>query len=161
MPAPEDLRPQIFLVEQYQLASFRGDLARDDLVDSISLSPGGSMTYKVIVRKRTSTSTELTSTVLDSQDRPIVASCTMSSDIPTTGNAPFPNYQGGDQDAYVFAMDPGLTTQLWATFYGGTGTDACYSLQVDANDEVFVTGGTSSTDLDLAGTPYMLSLIHI
>ena len=69
MPAPEDLRPQIFLVEQYQLASFRGDLARDDLVDSISLSPGGSMTYKVIVRKRTSTSTELTSTVLDSQDR--------------------------------------------------------------------------------------------
>ena len=96
--------------------------------------------------------------VLDSQDRPIVASCTISNDIPTTGNAPFPSYQGGDQDAYVFAMDPGLTTQLWATFYGGTGTDACYSLQVDANDEVFVTGGTSSTDLDMAGAPYIGTL---
>jgi len=72
IPAPEDLRPQLFLVEQYQLASFRGDLARDDLVDSISLSPGGSMTYKVIIKKRTSTSNELTSTVLDSQDREAV-----------------------------------------------------------------------------------------
>jgi hypothetical protein len=69
VPAPEDLRPQLFLVEQYQLASFRGDLERDDLVDAFSLSPGGSTTYKVIVRKRTSTSKELTSTVLDSQDR--------------------------------------------------------------------------------------------
>lgn len=96
--------------------------------------------------------------VLDSQGRPVVASCTMSSDIPVTGNAPFTSYQGGDQDGYVFAMDPGLTTQLWSTFYGGSGTDACYSLQVDAADEVFVTGGTSSTDLDLAGTPYMNQL---
>lgn len=69
VPAPEDLRPQLFLVEHYQLASFRSDLARDDLVDAISLSPGGSMTYKVIVKKRTSTSKELTSTVLDSEER--------------------------------------------------------------------------------------------
>lgn len=93
--------------------------------------------------------------VLDSQERPVIASCTMSSDIPSSVNSPFPNFQGGDQDGYVFAMDPGLTTQLWATFYGGSGTDACYSVQVDANNEVFVTGGTNSNDLDLAGTPFM------
>ncbi|RWX69100.1 hypothetical protein EN780_07230 [Mesorhizobium sp. M4B.F.Ca.ET.089.01.1.1] len=67
--APTDLRPQLFLVEHYQLASFRGDLARDDMVGSVSLSPGGSMTYKLIVKKKTSKSTELTSTVMDSQDQ--------------------------------------------------------------------------------------------
>ena len=69
VPAHEDLRPQLFLVEHYQLASFRGDLARGDLVDSVSLSPGGSMTYKLIIRRKSSTGSELTSTVLDSQDR--------------------------------------------------------------------------------------------
>jgi gliding motility-associated-like protein len=93
--------------------------------------------------------------VLDSQERPVVASCTMSSDIPVSPNAPFNGYQGGEQDGYVFAMDPGLTTELWATFYGGALTDACYSLQLDANDEVFVTGGTNSPDLDMAGTPFI------
>jgi hypothetical protein len=67
--APTDLRPQLFLVERYQLASFRGDLARDEMVGSVSLSPGGSMTYKLIVKKKTSRSGELTSTVMDSQDK--------------------------------------------------------------------------------------------
>lgn len=93
--------------------------------------------------------------VLDSQERPVVASCTMSPDIPTTATAPFTTFQGGDQDGYVFAMNPSLTTELWATFYGGSGTDACYSAQLDGNDEVFVTGGTNSADLDMAGSPFI------
>ena len=67
--APADLRPQLFLVEHYELASFRGDLLRDDQIGSVSLSPGGSITYKLIIKKKTSTSSELTSTVMDSQDQ--------------------------------------------------------------------------------------------
>ena len=95
--------------------------------------------------------------VLDSQERPVVASCTMSNDIPVTPGAAFPTYQGGEQDGYVFAMDPLLTTQLWATYYGGSGTDACYSVQLAGNDEALVTGGTNSTDLPLAGPAYLPS----
>lgn len=67
--APSDLRPQLFLVEHYLISSFRGDLARDGLVDNVSIWPGGSLEYKVIFRKKTSTSSELTSTVMDSQDQ--------------------------------------------------------------------------------------------
>jgi hypothetical protein len=56
------------LTEHYQLTSFRGDLARDDMVGSISVSPQSSVTYKLIVKKRTSQTTQLSSTVMDSQD---------------------------------------------------------------------------------------------
>ena len=93
--------------------------------------------------------------VLDSQERPVVASCTMSSDIPTTPGAAFPAYLGGEQDGYVFSLDPLLTTQLWATYYGGAGTDACYSVQLADNDDVLVTGGTNSPNMPLTGQGYL------
>lgn len=90
--------------------------------------------------------------VLDDQQRPVVATCTISTDIPTTGFA-----ASGGQDGYAFRMDPELTTQLWATYYGGVGDDACYSAQLGATGEIFLTGGTVSGDLPMAGIPFTAS----
>ncbi|MBP0596053.1 hypothetical protein J8I87_41895 [Paraburkholderia sp. LEh10] len=65
---PVKLRPQIFLVEQYKLVSFKGDLARDDMINSFSISPNSEFTYTLITKTATTTSSELTTTVMESQD---------------------------------------------------------------------------------------------
>ncbi|SAL05794.1 hypothetical protein AWB78_07704 [Caballeronia calidae] len=65
---PVKLRPQIFLVEQYKLVSFKGDLARDDMINSFSISPNSEFTYTLITKTSTTTSNELTTTVMESQD---------------------------------------------------------------------------------------------
>jgi gliding motility-associated-like protein len=92
---------------------------------------------------------------LDPQERPVVISSTNSPNLPTTPGAPQPTYGGGDLDAYVFRMDPGLSTLLWATYYGGTGQDAGHGVQFDSNGQVFITGGTTSPNLPMAGTPFI------
>ena len=90
--------------------------------------------------------------VLNAQELPVIASSTQSSNMPTAANAPFPTFSGGVQDGYLFAMDAALTSQSFASYYGGSGIDACYSVQLDSNGEVFVVGGSTSGDLPMAGS---------
>lgn len=80
----------------------------------------------------------------------VVASMTSSTGLPTPGG-PQPTFGGGSQDGYLFRMDQALTTLVWATYVGGSGDDAAYGVQLDSSDELFATGGTTSTDLPLAG----------
>ena len=91
---------------------------------------------------------------LDDQERPVVATSTQSTDMPTTPGAPQAVFGGGQQDAYFFRMDPGLTNLLWATYHGGTGDDSGYGVQFDSNGNILVTGGSTSTDMPLAGSPW-------
>jgi gliding motility-associated-like protein len=91
--------------------------------------------------------------ILDAEDRPIVVSSTSSTDLFTSTDAPQATFAGGGTDAYVFRMDPELTSMLWATYYGGTAADAGFGVQVSSIGEIYITGGTTSTDLPTAGTP--------
>jgi gliding motility-associated-like protein len=91
--------------------------------------------------------------ILDLEERPMVASTTASTDMYTSPGAPQATF-GGQLDAYVFRMDPALTSMLWATYYGGTGVDAGYGIQVSSTGEIFITGGSTSTDLPMAGNPF-------
>jgi gliding motility-associated-like protein len=86
---------------------------------------------------------------LNPLEEPVVATSTQSPDIPVSANAPQAVF-GGVQDAYVFTMDPLLTT-LTSTYYGGTGVDSGYGVQFDSSGQVFVAGGTTSTDLPMSG----------
>ena len=65
---PAALKPQLFLVEHYRLTSFKGDLARDEMIGSFSLSPHSELTYTLIQKTTTSKDNELTTTVMESQD---------------------------------------------------------------------------------------------
>ncbi len=91
--------------------------------------------------------------ILDGSGNPVVATSTESNNAPISAGAPQPAY-GGIQDAYLFRLDPGLTALTWATYHGGSQRDSGYGLQMDSNGEIFVTGGTMSIDLPLAGAPY-------
>lgn len=85
--------------------------------------------------------------LLDATGRIIVASCTQSTDFPTTAQAYSTAFQGGSHDAVLFRLDPGLTTLQWSTFLGGSLADAAYAAEVDDQGRILITGGTSSTDL--------------
>ncbi len=74
-----------------------------------------------------------------------IASCTRSGNFPTTPGAFRPQISSV-QDGVVFKMNPGLTQLLWSTHLGGNGDDAAYSLKLDANQGVYVTGGTASSN---------------
>lgn len=89
---------------------------------------------------------------LDPDGNPVVASSTASANAPVTAGAPQIGF-GGGLDAYVFRLDPGLTTLLWATYHGGSGADAGHGVQFSSSGEVYITGGTNSTDLPTAGSP--------
>jgi len=91
--------------------------------------------------------------ILDQQERPLVATSTMSAGLFTSPGAPQPA-SGGGQDGYFFRMDPGLTSMLWATYYGGSGIDAGFGIQTSSTGDIYVTGGTTSNNLPMAGVPF-------
>lgn len=85
--------------------------------------------------------------LLDAQGSVWVVSCTQSTNAPTTTSAAQPSFAGGSHDGYVARFDPLLTTLQYASFIGGSGADACYNGDIDAQGRLLVCGGTTSTDL--------------
>ena len=73
-----------------------------------------------------------------------VASCTRSSDFPMRD--PVDSVQKF-QEGCLLQLNSDLTELKWATFLGGGGQDALYSVKVDLDSMVYVGGGTSSNDL--------------
>lgn len=63
-----------------------------------------------------------------------------------SGNAYFQDTLTGNEDMVILKFDPdGML--LWATFYGGEGTDQGISLDITQDGDVIVAGNTSSTQL--------------
>ncbi len=94
--------------------------------------------------------------ILDAQERPIMVTSTISTDMPVSANATQPSI-GGAQDAYVCMLDPSLSTLLWGTYHGGSLDDSAFGVQQAGDGRIYVTGGTQSADLPMAGTPYHAS----
>ncbi|MCB0737918.1 MAG: PKD domain-containing protein [Bacteroidetes bacterium] len=70
-----------------------------------------------------------------------IASTTESSNFPSTVNA-YDNRYNGQQDAIIVKLSERLDTLKWSTFLGGIADDAAYSLDLDLDQNVYVTGGT-------------------
>lgn len=77
----------------------------------------------------------------DNRNYVYIASTTESNNFPTPGLT-FDGTQNGQQDAVVLKLSPGLDTIVWASFLGGSADDAAYSLDLDEDRNVYVTGGT-------------------
>ncbi len=67
---------------------------------------------------------------------------TSSAGMATTGSHQAAS--GGGQDAYLVKFDTS-GSRLWATYYGGTGSDQAYGVSCDGNWNALVTGITTST----------------
>ena len=86
--------------------------------------------------------------IIDENNRCYIASTTRSTDFPTTTGSYQASSPGGNQSGCVLKIDNSLTTLLWSTYFGGSGKDAVYSLTLDQKDDLFISGGTTSPDLN-------------
>ena len=92
--------------------------------------------------------------LVDSMDNVYIASTSSSNRFPTTTGAYSESFRGGAQDAIVVKLSPDLDSLKWSTFLGGNNIDAAYSLDFDKDGNVYVTGGTKSSNFPRAGSPY-------
>ena len=81
----------------------------------------------------------------DGADNCYIASCSQSSDFPTTAGA-FQTTKGTQQDGVICKMNSDLSALTWSSYLGGTGNDACFSVKVNNAGEIYLAGGTESAD---------------
>ncbi len=89
---------------------------------------------------------------VDTLDNIYVYSSTKSSDFPTL-NA-LDNTLGGRQDAVLIKFTPTLSGLAFSTFIGGSDNDAGYALALDDTLNIYVTGGTRSSDFPVTAGSY-------
>lgn len=87
--------------------------------------------------------------ITDDLNNIYIGTCTFSSDFPTRSS--FQDRRGGNQEGVVFKLDYSLSNLVWSSYLGGSQDDAIYSIDVDINYDIFVTGGTKSNDLPVVG----------
>ena len=85
--------------------------------------------------------------LLDASNNIYLASCTQSANYDTiTTPGAFQRKFGGRQDGVVLKISPNCDKILFNTLLGGSGDDAAYVLVLDPGGDIYVAGGTSSTD---------------
>ena len=84
------------------------------------------------------------SVAFDSNENIIVIGITYSANFPVL-NGYDETLSAGYRDAFITKFDSSGVI-LWSTFLGGSYADSCYSVALDSNDNIVVTGYTVSTD---------------
>jgi gliding motility-associated-like protein len=84
--------------------------------------------------------------ILDGAGNAYVASCSQSSNFPTTASAFQPGFQGVLQDGVLLKFDPNISNLLFSSYLGGSGNDAAYVLSLGPGGTIYVAGGTESGD---------------
>lgn len=103
---------------------------------------------------------EIRDLAVDSAGNVTAGGWTSSSDFPTTPGAYSQTFLGGgsnQEDGVVFQVSADGSDLNWSTFLGGTDEDEVLGLVLDANENVVLSGWTSSTDFPLAPGSYDVS----
>jgi gliding motility-associated-like protein len=94
--------------------------------------------------------------IVDDADNIIVSSVTHSSDLPT--KLGFQNtYGGGTQDGCVMRFNSNLSELQWGSYFGGSGDDGCYSIKENSQGDLYISGGTTSSNLKKTGGSFGVS----
>ncbi len=86
--------------------------------------------------------------IIDGSGNIYVASCTQSANFPTSPGSAQKNL-GGLQDGVVIKLNPNCNAVTWSTFLGGANNDAAYVLAIGNNGNIYVAGGTASTNISV------------
>jgi gliding motility-associated-like protein len=86
--------------------------------------------------------------MVDRNDNVYIVSTTFSNNYPVTANAFQPNNAGG-QDGCISVLNYNLSNMIWSSYLGGNGSDAVYGIKVDNNGDLYVCGGTNSTNFPI------------
>ncbi|MGV6860542.1 MAG: DUF7948 domain-containing protein [Putridiphycobacter sp.] len=82
--------------------------------------------------------------ILDDNSNVYINSTTKSNNIPIIGG--FDNSLDGEQDAIVAKFNSNLSTLLWSSYLGGSGWESGNSIQLNSNGDIYVVGGTTSSN---------------
>ena len=87
--------------------------------------------------------------ILDAANNIYVASCTRSVNFPPINPlAQQATNGGGQQDGVILKLSPTLNAVNMSTYFGGTGSDACFVLAINPlTGLLYVAGGTTSLNL--------------
>ncbi len=99
--------------------------------------------------------------ILDGSNNIYLASSSQSIDFPTTSGVFQKTFGGGGdiikQDGVILKFNANLSVNLFSSFFGGSGNDACFVLSINPlTGNLYVGGGTTSTNLpgDKTGVMY-------
>ncbi|HRY99498.1 MAG TPA: WD40 repeat domain-containing protein, partial [Bacteroidales bacterium] len=87
--------------------------------------------------------------IVDEQDNILVVSSTSSSNLPVSAGA-FQTVHGGDLDAFSASFSRDMAVRIWASYAGGSGKDAGYSITRGTLGQLYLAGGTTSSNLPCA-----------
>ena len=90
----------------------------------------------------------------DSQGNIYVVGMVSSTDYPTTAWAYQTVYGWAAYDCAISKFDSTLSTLLASTYIWWTGDDRCADIEIDANDKVYITMNTKSSDLPVDAFSY-------
>lgn len=92
--------------------------------------------------------------ILDGAGNVYVASSTQSSNFPVTAGVFQSAWGGGNnnQDGVVLKLNANLSTLLFASYLGGSGNDAAYVLSLGPTGDIYVAGGTESSNFPFPGS---------
>ncbi len=91
--------------------------------------------------------------IVDKNDNILISSVTISSNLPTTNGFQI-TYGGGSQDGCVAKFNSNLSTLIFGSYFGGSGNDACYSIKQNGAGEIYISGGTTSANLQEVSGSY-------
>lgn len=87
--------------------------------------------------------------IVDNQDNIVVVSSTSSTNFPVV-SAFQSGFGGGTTDACVFKLTPTLSALTFSSYFGGSGGDSGYGIQMNSASEFFFCGGTTSANLPVS-----------
>ncbi|WP_185152799.1 PKD domain-containing protein [Fulvivirga aurantia] len=88
---------------------------------------------------------------IDNLDNIYIIGSTSSTDLfPSEINSFDSVYGGGLSDGFLVKFDDGLETVEWGGYLGGAGTDTGFAVKVDSKNDVFIAGGTNSSDFPVS-----------
>jgi hypothetical protein len=85
------------------------------------------------------------SVIVDDSNNVYIASNTISSNFPVTSGC-FQSSLSGIQDACIAKLNPSLSGLIFSTYFGGSSDDGAYNIALNTNNQLYVTGGTNSSD---------------
>ena len=96
------------------------------------------------------------SIAVDKDGNIYVSGYTLSADFPAISSCYDTSYNGGDYggDAFVSKLNGNLTSLMASTYVGGTNSDYSYSIAIDSNGNICMTGQTDSSDFPITTGTY-------
>jgi gliding motility-associated-like protein len=90
---------------------------------------------------------------LDTQGNVLIGSTTFSDNFPMITGA-YQAVKNATQEGVLFKLSSDMTQLLASTFFGGSGGDAIYSIDVSPSGKILAGGGTTSANLNMPANAY-------